>query len=221
MNKLDLHLPSENVDMASDRLPAHQVSVSARLESVRRLVVLIPADSDHTSATRRVADLAKSYGAAVLFLGLCKEPAQELGLRRQLATLSALLYDARVCAEARIEIRTNWLEIITSNLQAGDMIVCFAEPRAGLFHRPVSQILQSNVKMPVYVLSDLAPQIPAQVSWLSGMTVWIGSIGIIAGAFLIQALIAAMPSDWFQTTLLILSVIAEAWAIKAWNSLFG
>jgi hypothetical protein len=50
---------------------------------------------------------------------------------------------------------------------------------------------------------------------------WLGSIGIIAGAFLLQIRIVSMPADWVQTTLLILSFTAEIWLIGGWNSLFS
>jgi hypothetical protein len=48
-----------------------------------------------------------------------------------------------------------------------------------------------------------------------------GSIGIIAGSALLQIRITSLSQDWAQTTLLILSVIGEAWLIWGWNSLFS
>jgi len=187
----------------------------------RRLIVLVSTDSDYTGTTRRISELANACGAHVLFLGLCKGAADELSLRRELVTLAALLRDARVSAEAKVETGMNWVEAVKDNLQAGDMIVCFAEQRVGLLHRPLSQILESNLGAPVYILAGLYPQSHSRPNWLAEGMAWIGSIGIIAGAFLLQVRIVSMPRDWAQTTLLILSMIAEAWFITAWNRLFG
>jgi hypothetical protein len=214
MNKLDLLLPSD--------LPTlDQVSVSTSLPPVRRLVVLVPADSDHTSATRRITDLAKAQSATVLFLGLCKDGAQELGLRRQLVTLSALLQDAQVCAEARVENGTSWVDVVASILQAGDMLVCSAEQRVGFPQRPLSQVLESNLRMPVYILSGLYPEKHSRSNWSSQLMAWAGSFGIIVGAALLQIRITTLPQDWAQTTLLVLSVFGEVWLLWAWNSLFS
>jgi hypothetical protein len=213
MNKLDSLSPtliySENTLSHFDDVP------------VQRLIVLIPSDSDYTSATRRIADLARSSGAQVLFLGLCKDAGQELSLHRQLVTLSALLQDARVCAESRIEIGANWVELVKSNYRDGDMVICFAEQRAGLLQRPLSQMLQSNLQACIYVMSGLPPQPPLRSSWRSQMLTWIGSIGIILGLFVLQIQITSLLQGWMQTTLLILSVIAEVWLIEVWNSLVG
>ena len=187
----------------------------------QRLLVLIPDGADCTSAMRRISDLAHTSGAQILFLGLCKSSTQELSLRRQLVTLSALFQDARVCAESKIEIGTDWVDVVKSNYRDGDMIVCFAEQRGGLLHRPLSQMLQSNLRAPIYILSGLAPQRLSGSSWRSQALVWAGSLGIIIGFFFLQIQITSVSQNWIQTMLLTLSVVAETWLVGAWNSLFG
>jgi hypothetical protein len=213
MNKLDSSSPiliySENTDSHLNHMPAC------------RLIVLIPTASDYTSATRRIADLAKASGAHVLFLGLCRDVTQELSLRRELVTLSALLQAARVPAEAKVEIGMNWVNIVKRSYQAGDAILCFEEQQAGLLHRPLSQILESNLKAPVYILSDVSPRTLPQSDWLSQIMAWSGSVGIIISFFLLQIRINSYPQDWAQTTLMILSVIGEIWLIWVWNRLFS
>jgi hypothetical protein len=213
MNKLNTKHRTPSFAIAIDSQPDPKLT--------RRFLVLIPANSDFTPATRRISDLANTCGADVLFLGLCNDEAQELKLRREWVTLSALLQDARVSAEARIEMGMNWVDFIKSNYRAGDMIVCLAEQRAGLFHRPLSQILESNMDVPTYILSGLYGESHSRSNWLAEVIVWTGSIGIVAGFFLLQIQITALLQDGPQTALLILSVIAEAWLIKVWNSLFG
>ena len=185
-----------------------------------RLIVLVPFDSDYAAATRRIWELAVATCTRVLFLGLCQDMAEEPSLRRQLVTISALVGDGRVVAEAKVEIGTNWVNAVKRNYQAGDMIVCFAEQRAGILHRPLSQILESKLNMPVYILSGLYTQDSPQSNPFAQISAWMGSIGIIIGSSLLQIRIAATPQDWAQTTLLILSVVFEAWLIWVWNSIF-
>ena len=190
-------------------------------EPAHRLIVLVPTDSDYTDATRRVWELAHVQGAHVLFIGLCKDAAQEPGLRRQLVTMSAMVQDPKVSAEAKVEIGTNWVGIVKTHYQAGDMIVCSAEQRAGLLHKPLSQILEANLNTSVYVISGLHRTNNQRSSWLSTFTVWAGSIGLILGFFWLQTRITQLPQDWAHTAMLYLSVFVELGLVWGWNSLFS
>jgi len=128
--------------------------------------------------------------------------------------------DGRIPVEINVEIGMNWVDVVKRNYQAGDMIVCFAEQRAGLLQKPLSQILESNLTIPVYVVSGV--RIPKPKSnWLTQVTVCLGSIGIIAGFGLLQVKITQMSDGWFQNILLILVVISEIWLIWAWDSRFA
>jgi hypothetical protein len=227
MNKLNVKHPSFSYraaiqsDFSDLQIGEEVISVHAGVEPAGRLIVLVPADIDHSLATKRLWEIAAKSGMPIQLIGLCKDLSQEPSVRRELVTMSALIRDGRVCAEAKVEIGTSWVEVVKRNLQSGDMIVCFAEQRAGLTHKPLSQILQSNLKAPVYILSGLYPQHPSPSLWRSQMMAWLGSIGIMVGAFLLQIRIVSMPGDWAQTTLLILSVVAEIWFIGNWNSWLG
>jgi hypothetical protein len=210
MTRLDSILP------ASTSFPA---SLS-ELEPTRRLIVLVPnLETDHIHAIRRVWELANVRHANVQFLGLCEDTRQELGLRRALVMVSNMVQDGKVSTEAKVEIGTNWVDVIKRNYRTGDMIVCFAEQRVGLMHRPLSQILESNLDFPVYILSGLYPQ-KYKSDWLSQIIVWLGSIGIIISFCILQIKIDQLPKDWFQNALLIFSIIPELWLIWVWNNLF-
>ena len=223
MNKLDVQHPSLTYqpDLSAIQLTDEIIPVNANLEPAGRLLVLIPAEADYALATKRIWRLAVTTGMHIQLIGLCKDWAEEPSLRRGLVTMSALIRDGRVCADAKVEIGTDWVEVVKHNVQPGDMIVCFAEQQAGLFHRPLSQILQSNLRMPVYILAGLAPQSSSRSNWLPQILVWLGSIGIIIGSALLQIRITSLSENWAQTTLLILSVIGEAWLIWGWNNLFS
>ena len=182
------------------------------------LIVLIPPSSDSMAATHKIWELAIPLEAQVLLLGLCKDAEQELGLRRQLVTMASLLEDGKVSTELKIEYGTNWVQAVKRNYQAGAVIVCFAEQRTGLFQRPLSQILQSDLDAPLYILSELYPQNDPASNGLAQAAVWIGSIAIIAGFFVLQTRISLL-TDWSQTILMLLSTAVEVWAIWIWNSL--
>ena len=206
----------DSIPPASTSFPA---SLS-ELEPTRRLIVLVPnLETDHIHAIRRVWELANAQQANVQFLGLCEDTRQELSFRRALVSMSNMVQDGKVSTEAKVEIGTNWVDVIKRNYRTGDMIVCFAEQRVGLMHRPLGQILESNLDFPVYILSGLYPQ-KYKSDWLSQGIVWLGSIGIIINFCILQVKIDQLPKDWFQNALLIFSIIPELWLIWVWNNLF-
>jgi len=200
---------------------AYPIASHEGLETIHRLIVLVPTDWNSHAVTRRLWKLARTLGAHIQFLGLCKEAEQEPGLRRGLVTMASLLQNEGVCVDVKVELGTDWVEAVKRNYQPDDMIVCFAEQRAGLLQRPLSQILRSNIKGMVYILSGSYPQTDTRPPWLSQIMAWIGPLAIIVLAFLFQVRITSLPQDWAQTSLLILSVMGEVWLISLWNSLFG
>ena len=202
------------------RSATHIANSNVSLESGSRFIVLVPPEIDYSAATRRIWEHSNATGMRVQLLGLCKDAADEPGLRRGLFIMASLLQDGDVSAELKIEFGTNWVEAVKRTYQAGDVIICFAEQRTGLLHRPLSQILQSNLHASVYVISPLTPRKLTSANWLPQVMAWLGSVGIIAGSFLLQIRITSSPQDWIQTILLIFSVAGEIWFIYAWNDLF-
>lgn len=185
-----------------------------------RLIVLVPAGgSSHITQPRRIWELANATGMSVQFLGLCNDAEQELEIRRELVTLSALIHFGKVTTDVKIEFGTDWLEAVKCNYQAGDMVVCFAGQSSGLFHKPLGEILESNMKIPVYILSGFKPQ-RSTSNLFSQVVAWLGSIGIIIGFGVLQISIIQLPKDWFQNVFFILSILPEYWLIWVWNSLF-
>jgi hypothetical protein len=99
--------------------------------------------------------------------------------------------------------------------------VCFAEQHIGLSHKPLSQVLQSDLNVPLYILSGLYPQIDSHPNWLAQAAAWTGSIAIILGFFLLQVKSDHLTKDWSHIILPVLSIPLEVWLIWMWNSLFG
>lgn len=196
------------------------VPVNTTLETARRLIVLLPADIDYSAATRQIWELTNATGMHVQLLGLCEDRVQEPALRRTLVGMASLLQDSRICAEAKVDIGTNWMAVVKSNYRPGDAIVCFAEQRTGLLHRPLSQVLESNFKATVYILSSPVPQ-KVKSNALSQISAWLGFIVIIIGFGVLQANIVQLPKGWLQGVLLTLSLLPEFLLIWVWNGRFG
>jgi len=186
-----------------------------------RLLILVPVGgSTYITEPRRIWELANATGMSVQFLGLCNDTEQALVLRRELVTLSALVQFGRVTTDIKIEFGKDWLNAVKHNYQSGDMIVCFAEQSAGLLHKPLSEILESNLKAPLYILSGFKPQ-KSKSTLFSQAIAWLGSIGIIIGFGFLQIKIIQLPNDWSQNLLFIFSILPEYWLIWVWNSLFN
>jgi hypothetical protein len=184
-----------------------------------RLIVLVPeSDADISSAARKIWELANALGSRVEFLGLCKDKTREPSLRRQIIAMSTMV-GGSVSVESKIEFGGDWLDFVKSQWRKGDVVACFADHRAGFANRPLSQILESNLKTTVYVLPEFQLDRPRS-GWLSSAISWVGSIAIIALFFWGQAKLTEMPQDWAHTSLLYLSIFIEVGLIWFWNSLF-
>ena len=199
---------------------AHATPLKVDVVSTHRLIVLIPSEADCNAATHRIWELASASNMHVQLLALCEDAAEEPSLRRKLVTLASLLQDGKVAAEAKVIMGTNWVAAVKNNYAAGDIIVCFAEQRSGLLQRPLSQILESNLKATLYILSGLAPS-KSKSSVLAQVGCWLGFISIILGFGLLQTKIVQIPGSSVQNILLILSILPEFWLIWIWNSLSG
>jgi hypothetical protein len=220
MNKLEVHTPS--VQLPPNSEAESNLSIPwVPSERSRRLIVLIPEDVDCSRVTRRIWELANTTGSTVQLLGLCRNTADEMSLRRELVTISALIQDAKIAVEIKIEIGYNWLKAVKNNYQDGDMIVCIAEQPIGIRRQPLSQLLESTMRAPVYILSKIQNS-KRQPNFLPKMIVaWSGFAAIMIGFFILQVKVIQMSKDGFQTLMLLLLLIPEFWFIKIWNSLFS
>jgi hypothetical protein len=217
MNKLNAHAAS------FPKVVTIEADTSIGATEVDRspcLIVLVPPDWDSSSFTRRLCRLATETNSNIQLLGVCSHANQELALRRDLVTVAALIRDARVYVETRVEVGTDWLAAVRHSYQKGDMIVCIADQSVGLRRRPLSQLLESTLEAPIYILSDRKIR-PSESNALSQVISWSGFLGIIVAFFFLQAKITQLPDDWFQTFLAILTLIPELGLILLWNSLFS
>lgn len=211
MNKLDVKPAGYEISHAS----------SPDLQTASRLIVLVPEfEAEPAIVAQKIRDAAKVLESRVQLIGLSKDAAHEPGMRRQLVTLSAMVESSTVFVESNIVLGSNWLKAVSSNWHPGDVVVCFAGQR--ISNKPLSQLLQSSLNMPVYVLSgvQLEPK-RKRPAWLSSALAWGGSISLILGFFWLQARLVQPAQSGIQTVLLYGSLIAEAGSIWFWNNLFN
>ena len=197
---------------------AHAADLPVGAEPTHRLIVLVSSTADPSVMTRRIWKLATATRMHVLLLTLCRDPIEEQSLRRKMIAMASLLQDGNRCVENKVMFGTNWVAAVKDNYRTGDWIVCFAEQRVGLLQRPLSQILESNLRATLYVLSEPTPQ---KSNKLSQVFSWFGFMAILIGFGLLQTRILQLPEGSFQSLLLILSVLPEFWLIWVWNSLLG
>ncbi len=215
------HQSSSLVSGSRSDSPAFPSTAKQPLPSVQRLVILVPSlEANLNAVAGRIWELANTTGAHVLFLGLYSDRAQEPALRRELVTMAAMVRDEKVSTETVITFGKDWVDVVKTRIKDGDTIVCFAEQYDSLSHKPLSEVLQSNLKTPLYILSGLYQRDETRSSWPAQIAVWMGSLAIIVGFFLLQVKVDHLTKDWTHTLLLLLSIPVELGLILAWNSLF-
>jgi hypothetical protein len=217
MNKLSVRPPSPknpSKDLKLD-IPYQQLDI----EGFHQLIILVPAGADCASVTRRICKLATETNSCIQLLGLYRADEEELALRRELAMASALIRDARVYVEVRVERGSDWVQAVRPLYHTGDMIVCLTDQSTGIRRKPLSQVLESNFNTTIYILAE-SPMQKEKSKLLTQVIAWSGLIGIVGGFFILQIDITRMPRDGFQTLLLILLLVPEIWLVQFWNSLF-
>lgn len=190
------------------------------LQPAHRLIVLLPpSEVDTTQVARKIRELANAFQCHVQFLGLTNDPASEPALRRQIVTLSAMVEDAHIFVDSKIELGSNWLDAVRFECHEGDVIVCFAEQSFGTSREPLHKSLEASLGATIYVLKGFLPQKEKRSSlWSSNALAWIGSILLILGFLWLQMQIVQPPS-WSHEILFYLSIIVETGLIWLWNSL--
>lgn len=209
---IKLNLNDEPLTLAhasrSDLWPAH------------RLMILVPGpEADLTSVTRRIWELADATGATVLFLGLCNNAEDELVLKRTLVTASALMNSGGAASDSEIVVSKNWLDVVQSRLQPGDMIVCSQGSSSDSHQKWLNPILQADLGVPFYILSRTQTHGTARLAWLRSAAAWIGSLAILIAFFWLQVKIAQLTGEW-SMALQLLSIPLEFALIWFWNQQF-
>lgn len=190
-----------------------------RLVSAKRLIVLVPNwDVDEVEIARQVWKLAMPFGLAVLFLGLCTDITEELSMHRRLATLASLTRDPRLSVDTHLEVGRNWMRKLKAILHSGDVVVCHAEQRVGLWRVPLREQL-SKLGAPIWALEGIHPPMKSSAfAKIKEAIFWLVSIVVIVVFFWLQVSIVRMSKDWAHSALIYLSVLSETGLLWIWHS---
>lgn len=195
------------------------------LAPARRLVVLVPdLDVDQAALARRIWNLAAPGKLAVLFLGLTTSSSEEPQARRQLASIAALTRDDWVKASTALVVETDWVSALRPQLRGGDVIVCHTEQLLPGWRgaQPLGRALCQILQTPVHLLEGFYAGDPAQPAHPTAAFVyWAGAIAILALAFWLQVQINALPKNWAENALMVISVVAECGLIGLWSRVFN
>ena len=197
------------------------------LPPANRLVVLVPdMDLDEMAFSRRIWTLAAPSQLGVLFLGVCRVPSDEPRARRRLATIAALTRDDWVHVNTALAVEVDWLGAVRSVLAplGGDLIVCHAEQTRRGWRGSISlgTELCRALQAPVHLLHGFYATDEVQpANQPARFLFWGGSAAIVAGAFLVQVQISALPKNWAESALMALSVVAECGLIGLWNQVIS
>jgi hypothetical protein len=195
------------------------------LTPARRLVVLVPdRDVDQAALARRIWNLAAPNKLAVLYLGLTTSSSEEPRARRQLASIAALTRDDWVKVSTTLVVETDWVQALRLRLGAEDVIVCHAEQILPGWRgaRPLGHALCEILQTPVHLLEGFYAGDPAQPAHPTAAIVfWAGAVAILGLAFWLQLQINALPKNWAESALMVISVVAECGLIGLWSRVFN
>jgi len=185
----------------------------------RRLIVLFPAsETDTPDLVHRIWEIARSLRLNVLLFSLSNDFEEEAQLRRKLITMAAVIKDPNVSTDIMIEQGNDWVRQVRKIWRAGDILACYAGQKVGLMRKSLDQVLRSSLEAPIYILSDYRPARNPNSSFISRVSSWLGSLGLIGGFLWAEVKIIQLPQDWAHTALLYFSVVVEIALVWAWNS---
>ncbi|HEY3291137.1 MAG TPA: hypothetical protein VGK87_13495 [Anaerolineae bacterium] len=152
-----IEFPVESIEYTQPRTAVQ--SGSDQLQ-INRLIVLVPRNSVNISAlARRVWSLAEPCAIPVLYLAISDDGSELDGdARLRMVTLASMTRDDKVAVDYHLEPDHNWVRAVHTVWQPGDAVICLSEHKINLKfhgHAALSQVLESVLAVPVYVLPGL------------------------------------------------------------------
>ncbi|MGE5379011.1 MAG: hypothetical protein ACM3XO_28470, partial [Bacteroidota bacterium] len=143
----------------------------------------------------------------------------ESSLRRTLVKMAAMVNYDHVSAQTEVIFGTDWMKAVKSRCQPGDMVVCVDHEQYGVQKKPLPEILQPDLDVPLYILPGFDPQNNSSLWWMAQAVAWTGFIVLILGFSLLQVKIILLATSW-TIFLELLTTAVEFWLILVWNHLF-
>ncbi len=214
MNKIDAQIRMETLTsfpaVAADQVPA-----------TPRLVVIVSEVADEALLASQILSLAQARHVKILILGVSENLALEIELQRKLITLAAFIRGSGARVQVQMERGRNWMQSLRSTIRSEDLVACCVEDPAGAFRVPLSDILASQLALPVYVFSAPERSGTRRPGLAARLAPWLGSAAIILGFLWLQIRLALVGDSAGSSAWLLLSVAAEVALIWGWNSITG
>lgn len=190
------------------------VSQNASAVFLARLVVLVPSlEVDLAEFASSIRAMAQPRELAVLLVGQCLEPEEELTWRRQIVTLASLVRErSRIAVEFRVGRLPDWTEILRPLLTDGDLVVCHWEQSRGWVWRRnnLARQIGAKFKVPACELSGLYGRLPSRSTPLAQRALaWVVPILIILLFAVIQYEIQTLTMGWITPVAMSASILIE------------
>jgi hypothetical protein len=199
-----------------------------------RLIAVLEDATEAALLASRILELAQRQSLGILLLGVAPDPSGVSELRRQLVTIAAFIRQEQArmglagsrgvpahSLEIQIEIGRDWLRGIKDELQPGDTVACSSAQVVGMLGRPLTDVLASNLNVPIYAFAGLERPRGNPQHALSQVAAWVCSLASIGGFLFLQARMVTYVQGWPQSALLLLTLGMEVASIWFLNSLFG
>jgi hypothetical protein len=100
------------------------------------------------------------------------------------------------------------------------MVVCWDGQQTEALRKPMSQLLQAELQVPLLILSSGRLHTISHANKSQQIIAWLGFLAIIIGFLLLQIKILTLSDNW-TIGLEIASTAIEFWLLWGWNSWFA
>jgi hypothetical protein len=191
--------------------------------AARLLVLVPPGEVPVVDLAERIWTLAAEAGAAVLLVGLARQPEQEPQVRRSLSLLETHTRFGEVPVSTRVARVRDWLAAVKQLRRPGDCVVCFPVQHAaagawGLRRQPLVHALRDELRVPAYEVTDVPlPHAGLGERWRATVSLAV-SLAIIAAFFVFQAWAQAIPGGMLLVALSVVVEFALLAASHTWQN---
>ncbi len=195
---------------------------SAELVEKQRLIVLLPESlAGSMNLAHHIYWLASREQCNVLYLILMEDEANRLSIMRRMATMAAATTGEPPRVFSRLVPREDWLSVLKTTIQPGDVVVCQAEQNvaSGLLKtRSMQEYLEEDLQISCRVLSGFYhPGRELTRQWVLGFIFWVGCLLILAGFTLLEIKIDEVVQGFARIGLLFVVICFEFGSLLAWN----
>jgi hypothetical protein len=194
--------------------------------SKTRMIVLIPDGVTHVpELAQKILWLSMTECQDILLLGIASDDGRILSLSRTLTTLKATITTNWLYVAAKLTTADDWLTILKTEFQSGDIIVCHEEQivKIGFLEAiPASEFLRGSLQTTVKTINGFYhPQRIQAREWALNVLFWAGCLAILAGFTSLEISLDQGIHGTARSVIFILLVLVEIGSFLAWGRIRG